>query len=524
MAKIDRRIFIRTLPLFVAGISLPYKAVSKIKKSSAKINLLFIMTDQQRWDTISYGGTPIIKTPNLDRLAKEGAYFENAYSNCPICVPTRVVIFTGHSTHSSGVRGNNELKKKNLPDLPTFDSILSENRYHTEYYGKWHAPKKFASTYKYIKMNRDLTETGTYRRYLDKHVPARSLKDNELLEKRTRRAYTPIPLDPNYKSAFSRSGGKKNGKSSQSDTYGRLNIPAEHCQTAFTAKEILQALKRCGKKKPFSITCSIDPPHPPMVIPEPYFSMYDLEKMVVPPSINDKLDNAPYAIKEKYAKSNPYRNAKNIRQMTTIYYGIISNLDYWVGRILDELKKMKMEKNTLVIFTSDHGEMLGDHGMHGKVKMYEGAAHIPLIMRMPKVIRKGARISTPVSHVDLFSTILDYLDIPEHPSEGRSLRKLIDGKKDPVDFSVSEWKELSPAMIRVKNWKLILYSSKKMKRGSMNALYDLKDDPHEMNNLIAGDTGRKKYSKILEAIKKRLVKWCEKIHHPQLESIKKIKL
>ncbi len=524
MAGIDRRTFIRTLPPLLAGITVPRKVISKVKKSSAKINLLFIMTDQQRCDTIAYGGNPIIKTPNLDCLAKEGAYFENAYSNCPICVPARVVILTGHSTHSSGVKGNNERKKKDLPDLPTFDSILSENRYHTEYYGKWHAPKKFTSTYKYIKENLGLSEAGTFREYLDKHVPARPVKDNELLDKRTRRPYTPIPLDSRYGFVSKKSGKKGEKKHSQSGTYGRLNIPAEHCQAAFTAKETLQAIEKCRNNQPFSITCSIDPPHPPMVIPEPYFSMYDPEKIPVPESINDKFDNAPYTIKEKYTKSNPYRIAKNIRQMTSIYYGMVSNLDFWIGRILDELKRLNLEKNTLVIFTSDHGEMLGDHGMHGKVKMYEGSAHIPLIMRLPGVIPDGVRISTPVSHVDIFSTILDYLDMPEHPSEGRSLKTLIDKGKDPVDYCVSEWKEASPVMIRIKNWKLILYMPRKRSKGKTNALYFLKADPHEMNNLIGRNPEKKKYSKIFEAIKKRLVKRCEKINHPCLESIKKIKI
>jgi arylsulfatase A-like enzyme len=129
-----------------------------------------------------------------------------------------------------------------------------------------------------------------------------------------------------------------------------------------------------------------------------------------------------------------------------------------VGQILAKLKQLGLEKRTLVIFTSDHGEMLGDHGLHSKMVLYEGSAHIPLLMRLPGVIDAGAAVVAPVSHVDLFATILDYLKMPSSPSEGRCLRKLIDGDHDDgPDYCVSEWGSRGgpTLMLRTKDWKYI---------------------------------------------------------------------
>ena len=191
-----------------------------------------------------------------------------------------------------------------------------------------------------------------------------------------------------------------------------------------------------------------------------------------------------------------------------------------MGKILDRLDKHGLTDNTLVIFTSDHGEMLGDHGMHSKMVLYEGSAHIPLLMRLPGAIKPGSIVKTPVAHVDLFATILDYLSMPAHKSDGRSLRSLIDGKDDGIDFCVSQWRSGNGPnyMLRLGKWKLL--TSYNPKSTVVNALYDLETDPHEMNNLIGKNPNRKKHLPQAEKLKTKLIAWLKKTNSPHIAGVK----
>ena len=211
--------------------------------------------------------------------------------------------------------------------------------------------------------------------------------------------------------------------------------------------------------------------------------------------------------------------------MISNYYGVVHELDEWVGKILDKLDKLGLRDNTLVIFTSDHGEMMGAHGMREKNVFYEESAHIPLIMRLPGKIKPGIKVSEPVSQINLFATILDYLDAGKHPSDGRSMRGLInhtDNKKN-WEYAVSEWNyrgdSESNLMVRTNEWKFFCPHS--VRSRVINALYNLKNDPHEMNNLIGNNKNAKKYEKQAEKMKALLVKWLKSVDSPHLEEVKK---
>ncbi len=503
------------------------------------VNLLFIMTDQQRFDALSCAGNRILHTPNLDRLAAEGVFFANAYTNCPICVPARAVILTGRSIESVRVPRNADLHTENAADVPTFDHILAEHGYHTEYYGKWHTPYKFAATYKNkVRQvggrNRNtgvLSSREAYLEYLDEHVRRRDVRPGELIDNSSLRPYKPDPLDWRYGMTQEqsdklrrRSRGKSNSGGtnlfSQAGSYGCLDIGAEHSRTAFTAKEVITALERI-KDKPFSLTCSFGPPHPPMVLPRPYYDMYKVDHIPAPVSIDDPMDNSPYSQRARQEEMKRYRNKSHVRRMISNYYGMVKEIDDWVGRILNKLGQLGLEDNTLVVFTSDHGEMAGDHGLHSKMVFYEGSAHIPLIARLPGAVAGGTVVNAPVSHVDLFATILDYLRMPFHKSDGRSLRNLIEGKGDNgIDYCVSEWgASRGPTlMIRTKDFKYICSHSSKFP--SVDALYNLKDDPDEMNNLIGANPDRARYKKQVEKMRTRLISWLEKIDSPRLGDFK----
>jgi len=484
------------------------------------LNLLFIITDQQRWDAMSCAGNEILQTPNLDKLAREGARFTNFYSACPVCVPARTAILTGHSIESNHVVDNKDADKTDAPPFPSFDQILLRSGYHGEYHGKYHSPYALALEYtqpvswlngkKAPAKSKALTsESEAFRAYLEKNVPARPLRPGELLQ--ANGIYTSIELDERF-------GKPDAAKGSQAESYGRLEVPAEHSHAAYTAKEGIAALDRL-KGGPFTLTISIDPPHPPMIVSEPYYSMYPPQGIPAPASISDPRTNSPYA--DRPGEGVLYRQPQLIKQMTSIYYGMVREVDDWIGKILQRVDDLGLADNTLIIFTSDHGEMLGDHGMHGKFVFYEGSVHVPLLMRLPGAIKPGTVIKAPASHIDLFPTILDYCGKTGNESEGRSLRPLIDGIDPRTNrVAVSEWpaSRIPGFMICDGRWKLLY--GRAANAPSLDALYDLQTDPQELNNLIGKNPQREQSRTEVTRMKGLLVEWLIRVKSPHLESVR----
>jgi arylsulfatase A-like enzyme len=177
----------------------------------------------------------------------------------------------------------------------------------------------------------------------------------------------------------------------------------------------------------------------------------------------------------------------------------------------------------MVIFTSDHGEMLGAHGMREKNVFYEESAHIPLIIKFPGQIKKGTRVNGYVSTIDLFATINDYMKMPESPSNGTSLRGLMEGKESSQGkYVVTEWlyhQDRSPAYMIVKdNWKMFIPYSAESK--VINALYNLREDPHELNNLLGNNPNRKKYEAKATELRNDMLEWLLKRNSAHYEGVK----
>ena len=520
MEKMSRRDFIRMgagAAMGLAGLA-PLTGEGREGKAS-KPNLLFIMTDQQRWDALSIAGNRVIKTPNLDRLAKEGAFFENAFSACPVCVPARMCILTGSATQTTGIRCNYDDDRKGYAKILTFDNILAERGVWTEYYGKWHSPTWRALDYKTF-----VTYDHDYHKYLDKHVPAREAREGEQIDiLYSHRPYKPDPIDMRYGLPPGAQPTGEDGKPFniiQPDCLGCLDVPAEHTPTAFCADRTIEALERL-KDRRFSITCSFHHPHSPMTPSKPYHGMYPAPDMSLPASINDPMTNSPYAIARKMKNLVTNRPKDMFRYMISDYYGLVNEIDHHVGRILDKLKELGLEKNTLVIFTSDHGEMLGSHNLREKGVFYEESAHVPLLMRLPGAVPASAVVKEPVSHLDYFPTIMDYLNVSGTSSQGRSLRPLIGGKdRSAFDYAVSEWDidDIPNFMVRTDRWKLLFCRTENPNR--LDALYDMKNDPHEMNNLIGDNPDRAKRLPQAEEMKERLIAWLKRTESPFLEAVK----
>ncbi len=518
----------------LCALGLPHTAFTQQK--AKRPNILFIMTDQQRWDAMRCAGNLGIKTPNMDRIAREGVQFTNAYSACPVSVPARTSILTGRTIFNNKVLNNNDVESDSVPKHPTFDQVLAENGYRTEYYGKWHSPYQFTSNYKNeVKTtNKDKhalnvqSNVDAFREYLTEMFgPARKPTTNELIDFMSLRPYVALEVDGRFGQIqeFDAKGkpSKSNGDS-QANNIGIFHSHADASLTAFEGHEALTALKAIPANQAFSLTCSFGPPHPPFIAPKEYTDMYDIEKIELPTTINDELKNAPYA-RGTQALDARFQKPEMVRQLKWVYYAMITQVDDWVGKLLDELDRKGIADNTMVIFVSDHGEMLGDHGLVSKNKMYEGSAHVPLLIRYPKVIPAGKKVNTPVSHHDIFATILDYtgMDIPEN--DGRSLRKLINGKKDAIDYAVSTWGAINnggPFMIRKGDWKMIVYlqmGDKKQK--NTNALYNLKTDPLELNNLIGNHPEKGKYTDTATELKLTLKNWMSNTKTPYVGELDK---
>lgn len=508
------------------------------KQEEKKKNLLFIITDQQQYKALSIAGNTILKTPNLDRLAKSGAYFKNAYTPMAVCGPARSAILTGMTVESTGVNTNDKTyfyDKEPVMTSPTFDEILTKNGYHCEYYGKWHVMTNHAEIYrnpkKFAKNGKSIFEHGgqnhVYMDYINEQYPKQALEGDEFYDTFTKRAYSPDPIDSYYGHTWEEVKENKKKRRVQPDLHGELKIPAEHSFTAYQAKETIAAINRL-KDTTFSLTLSIHMPHAPMTPTKPYYGMYPVKDMIPPASINDKMENSPYKHANGRMGLTEYQNPEKIKYMISNYYGIITEIDDWMGKILQTLDDNKLTENTLIIFTSDHGEMLGAHGLREKNVFYEESSHIPLFVSLPNEIKENTLVNGYVSNVDLFSTILDYLNIEgEYDSDGSSLRDLIEAKETKHgDYVVTEWDYRGPVspnyMIVKDGWKLMIPYTKEST--VLNAMYDLNTDPHEMNNLLGNNPNRSKYKDKAEELRASLLEWLKNNNSTRYKGVKEREL
>jgi arylsulfatase A-like enzyme len=504
-------------------------------------NLLFLMTDQQQGAALSCAGNAVLKTPNLDRLAQSGARFTRAYSACPICVPARTTLLTGQSLCATGISQNGQLKRpfggtEGIFRQKTFHEVLVDEGWTAEYWGKWHTVPERASCF----ANRDSMSDGkkAYDAFLEKNGP-RALKPGkgEFIDSHTGAPYRPDPIDPRFalpSPSEAPPGGEgrreqrraARGKIAELEEdgndseYGRLRLPAEFSPSAFCGKNVVEAITRL-KDGPFSITGSFGAPHPPLVVCDPYYGMFPHGEMPLPANFRDPMENSPYAERAKGMAR--YQDPATLGYMISAYYGLVREVDDWVGRILDTLERLGLRENTLIVFTSDHGEMLGGHGMYSKMVFYDEAARIPMLMSFPGRIPAGTVVPEPMGHLDVFSTLLDYLGAKAPASQGESLRGLID--RDPAAcgarrFCVSEWPHRNAPnyLVRTLDHKFLFASS--AKSTALDALWCLRDDPHELRNLIGKNPDRRAARDLAESHKEMLLSWLTRVGSPDAAGVR----
>ena len=422
-------------------------------ESLERPNLVFITTDQHRGDCTGIDGHPILETPHLDQLANEGVYFPRAYSPCPVCVPARMVMMTGQSPYNTGFFTNSSSA---LGQTDTLPRILGGLGYQTQLIGKAHfSPQRARLGFD----NTIINESGRYREGDDYHL---------WLNK------TPY------------AGLERATSIGNNDVFSRRSVvPETHHVNTWTANECIEFLDRRDPTCPFFLWMSFSRPHSQYDPPAPYDAWYDPED-VPPPIRTPDEDFLPPELREATLRYDWDRlSPARIARARQHYFGQITHIDHQIGRFLAVLRWKGLWDNTLVIFTSDHGDMMGDHGLFFKSHFFEGSGRVPLILRAPRGW-EGAipaqRYGKPVSLVDVLPTLVSAAGgRVSDRADGVSLLPALGGG-DPVEDRIFHG-EIGGEKRRHHCLTDGRYKYMWFRLGGCEYLFNLKEDPNEVNNL-----------------------------------------
>ncbi|MFX0037984.1 MAG: sulfatase [Promethearchaeota archaeon] len=473
---------------------------------SEKMNVLFIITDQQRYDHMGCSGNPILKTPNIDRLSSEGVHFTNAFCTNPTCMPNRATLLTGLYPNVHGVRSNGMILSKNIP---TITQTLVKKGWYTAAFGKLHYQFNVAAYKSYYQSSENFQDwvfptrrnnivgenfpipyygyqevetvlghgaclCGHYLGWLEERSPKLAKKMNERWKN----------LD-NFFSVFT-----------------EHELPVELYSSAYVTDRTIAFLERHSKgdygKKPFYIHCSFPDPHQPVWPPGKYMDMYKAEDIEIPKNFGNFKNLRSHPFLAPYINIMPgamlrETTEEEAKRFTAYTYGTISLIDDCVGQILAALERLGYADNTIVIFTSDHGDFMGEHGLLFKgPSPCIGVFRVPMIWRVPRITKSGITDAL-MSSIDYPKTILNLLGIKgsQQPPDMQGcdmtpvLKEPESLKKQPRDCCLIEIDEeigIMNARLRhliTKDYKLTVYRG----LNDFGDLYDIKTDPFELNNL-----------------------------------------
>jgi len=422
-------------------------------------NILIINVDQQRYDSLGFTGNPLVKTPNIDRLAAQGMQFDSAYTPLPVCCPARQSFLSGVMPEQHGGLWNFDSTApvgSIAEDTPVWTRQLREAGYVTDYLGKWHAHPSL-----------DPTAFGF-------DTFANPGLDN--FETPHKAEKYPLPNNP----------------WPQFPIGAYETLPLEQCHTHVLAAKCNEVIDtRSGQDSPWHIRLDFSEPHLPCVPAEPFASMYPPESIPPWENFNESFKGKPF-IQQQQLRNWGIEDWswQEWSVYMSGYYGIISQLDDAIGRVISHLEAKGLMDNTLVIYTTDHGDAAGSHRMMDKhYVMYEEEVHVPMVMRWDGMIAPGSVCSDFISHyLDLPVTLLELLGLaaPKH-YQGRSFLPQLRGEAAvaPWDCAFSSYNGQQfglycQRMVRDRNYKYVWNPT------DVDECYDLVNDPYELNNL-AGD-------------------------------------
>lgn len=480
-AKTTRRAFLATAAAATAMATSASAAPAPARKRR-KPNLLFLWTDEQRPDTIDVYGNRRIQSPNLSKLAAESVVFRNAYVSQPVCTPSRSTVMTGLWPHQTGLTQNNIALPETVRALP---EIIDDADYRTGYFGKWHLGDEIFAQHGFEEWRS--IEDGYWKYYREGRDASRKSSYCEWLKGLDHRPDT-------SRGDFSR------------DFCSRL--PIEHCKPKYLEQEACDFLRR-HRDEPFMLYVNFLEPHMPFS--GPLNDLYKPEDVELPVNFNDPLEaNEPESYraraatysKELYEKRFDLNTEAGWRQLIANYWGLVTQVDRSIGAILATLNDLGLAEDTIVVFTSDHGDMMGSHKLLTKGCMYQEAMCVPWIVRYPRKGRGQRIVDGHVSHIDLAPTLLDLMgahtqvDLP-----GKSLVPVMKGDAPASDPVFVQWtapaampegpnpggaqRDLAGALgpsvrtvIAPDGWKLSLSV------GDRSQLFNLAADPGETTNLF----------------------------------------
>ncbi len=449
--------------------------------SDPRPNILLIHSDQHRYDCLGAHGHPLLRTPHLDRLAAEGADFEHAFCPSPICSPTRASLLTGQWPVQHGLLFTEiaEAYRPMLPHQPTFTALLHEAGYYLGYVGKWHVDEEATPL-----------DFG-----FDDYIP------EDAYTRWRARAQLPPRI-------------YRNGWFGETD----VAVTPDQSRLAWAARETRRLIRHAAEGgRPFFIRWDPSEPHLPNIVPEPYASLYPPKRIPPWPSFGDSLQGKP-TIQRTQLRNWGIEGWPWERWAPIVgrYLGEITLLDAQVGAVLAELEALGLSHNTLVVYTADHGDMCGAHGMMDKhYVMYDDVVRVPLIMRWPGVISPGQAIAAFVSSaIDLASTFCDVASLATPATfTGQSLLPLVTGRRAGntrrdilSSYHGNQFGLFSQRMVRDVRWKFIWNPT------AEDELYDLADDPAELHNRASDLTCRAE----LERLRLRLADWLRQTGDPLL--------
>ena len=486
-----------------------------------KPNLLFLWTDEQRPDTMAVYGNTKIHAPNLNKFTEECVVFKNAYDAQPVCTPARTCVMTGLWPHQSGMVKNNLILSKDIPCVP---EIINDPDYRTAYMGKWHLG--------------------------DELYPQHGFQEWASIEDIYTSGFTP-GRDKNDRSDFHHyllERGQKPGDDGKFSRDFVSKLPLELSKPKFLEGKACDFLRR-HRDEPFMLYVNFLEPHMPYY--GPLNAEHDPGQVNYPANFEYPLPDdepAKYRRMQEAFRKKECKDEESLRAAIARYWGLVTEVDLSVGAILKTLDDLGLADNTLVVYTSDHGDMMGSHGLMAKSVMYQEAIRVPWMMRVPWMGRKQVVVDQPVSHIDLVPTVLDLMGhAPEERLSGRSLVPLIQGGQPAEGHVFVEWnvgdtakapkavgegKKNAAADTKKKNkakaaegegeseggdgksgnprfraviapdgWKLSLSDSDK------NQLFNLSKDPGELQNLF----GKKEYEDVQRRLTEKIHQWQEKV-------------
>jgi len=447
-------------------------------------NIVLIMTDQQRGDCLGVAGNPVLKTPNLDRLASEGVYFAETYSPMPVCVPSRYSIMTGHVPIAWGIRHNGGVIPGDVPTLPT---ILKQHGYRTYAVGKMH----------FTGPEEECKKLGIPRfRY---HYGF----DDILFSEEGRQWMHGDDYEAYLKRVGWYGWQRAHGIGNNDVRTAPSPLPKEHYQTVWATDESIKWLRENAGKGPFFLFCSYIKPHSPYDPPEPYHKLYDPRQVPPPFGGPEDLERlAPYYGWMRKAYGWHLLPDEAHLRARAYYYANITLIDEQVGRLLQTLDELGIADNTIVAFVSDHGDLMGDHGLYFKAVFFRESWHIPLIIRAPGRLPAKGRMERLASLQDLMPTLLSLAGIPlPKPVHGQDLTRSLDAGPEAVFGSYRSAPNRIHA-VRTAQFQYVFHEA-----GGFEELYDVKADPQETQNLA----GRSEYREVCRELHSRIARWLAEL-------------